>query len=277
MSRVSDTVVVLRKRAYREQDALLLLFSQAHGKLSAVARGARSPRGRLTASTEPLAVSRMELYQGRSTLFSVTEAELLSLNAGVRRDLLRTGRAAMLADVVDELTSDLDAAPAMYAALVAALEALAADRDPHPIFLHALWRLLAAAGLKPEFGRCQQCGAAWGNPPWFWRGGFGPVDRACRAAGDAALLPGALQWLSRMDAADATGTSASALGGVPAGAPVYAALEQLARDFLIYHLGRVPRAFRFWDAVAGVASSPPPSRGRPGPPEPSGAMKGVKA
>ena len=252
MSRFGDTVVVLRKRAYREQDALLLLFSQHHGKISAVARGARSPKGRLTASTEPLAVARMELYQGRSSLMTVAEAELVSLNAGVRRDLWRTGRAAMLADVVDELTSDLDASPAACDTLVAALAGLGADRDPTPVDLQALWQLLGAAGLKPEFDRCHQCGAPWTSPPWFWRGGVGPVDGACRTAGDSPLLPGALQWLRLADSQAGQGE----LGRVQAAPAVYAALDQQARDFLIYHVGRVPRAFRFWDAVAPLAAGP---------------------
>lgn len=253
MSRVADTVVVLRKRAYREQDALLLLFSQHHGKISAVARGARSVKGRLTASTEPLAVARMELYQGRSSLMTVTEAELVSLNAGVRRDLWRTGRAAMLADAADELTSDLDAAPGVYDTLVAALVSLGSDRDPTPVYLHALWRLLGAAGLKPEFDRCQQCGAPWTTPPWFWRGGAGPVDAACHMAGDSPLLPGALQWLRLMDGP----TGPAELGRVQAAPAVYAVLDQQVRDFLIYHVGRVPRAFRFWDAVAPMAAPRP--------------------
>ncbi len=252
MSRIADMVVVLRKRAYREQDALLLLFSQHHGKISAVARGARSVKGRLTASTEPLAVARMELYQGRSSLMTVTEAELVSLNAGVRRDLGRTGRAAILADAVDELTSDLDAAPGVYDTLVAALVSLGSDRDPTPVYLHALWRLLGAAGLKPEFDRCQQCGAPWTAPPWFWRGGAGPVDRACHRAGDSPLLPGALQWLRLMDSQ----TDPAELGRVQAAPAVYAVLDQQARDFLIYHVGRLPRAFRFWDAVAPLAAAP---------------------
>ncbi len=253
MSRVADMVVVLRKRAYREQDALLLLFSHHHGKISAVARGARSAKGRLTASTEPLAVARMELYQGRSSLMTVTEAELVSLNAGVRRDLWRTGRAAMLADAADELTSDLDAAPAVYDTLVAAFVSLGSDRDPTPVYLHALWRLLGAAGLKPEFDRCQHCGAPWTTPPWFWRAGAGPVDGACHMAGDTPLLPGALQWLRLMDAQ----TGPAELGRVQAAPAVYAVLDQQARDFLIYHVGRVPRAFRFWDAVAPMAAPRP--------------------
>ncbi len=254
MSRVADTVVVLRKRAYREQDALLLLFSQHHGKISAVARGARSAKGRLTASTEPLAVARMELYQGRSNLMTVTEAELVSLNAGVRRDLWRTGRAAMLADAADELTSDLDAAPGVYDTLVAALASLGSDRDPTPVYVHAMWRLLGAAGLKPEFDRCQQCGAPWSTPPWFWRGGAGPVDGPCHMAGDSPLLPGALQWLRLVDGQLESGE----MGRVQAAPAVYAVLDQQVRDFLIYHVGRVPRAFRFWDAVAPMASAPRP-------------------
>jgi DNA repair protein RecO (recombination protein O) len=259
VSRVSDTVVVLKKRPYREQDALLLLFSRAHGKLSAVARGARSPKGRLTAATEMLAVSKMDFFWGRSSLLTVTEAELVSLNGGVRRDLTRTGRAAMLADAVDELTSDHDAAPEVFDTLVEALDALGGDQSPTPVYLAALWRLMEAAGLKPDFSTCQQCGAPWTVPPWFWRGGTGPVDRACRAPGDAPLLPGALNWLRLTDRRQAS----AGLGSVVAAPAVYTALEQHSRDFLIYHLGRVPRAFRFWDEVAGIASRPgtPPSRG----------------
>lgn len=259
MSRFSDVVVVLRKRPYREQDALILLLTRDHGKMSAVARGARSSKGRLVAATEPLAVSQMALYQGRSSLLTVTEAELVSLNGGVRRDLARTGRAAMLADLADELTSEHDPVPSLYDALVASLEALGGPGDPTPVYLAAFWRFMECAGLKPDFRQCQQCGQAWRDPPWFWRGGTGPVDAACRNAGDQPLPPAALHWLRLTDRERPDGER----GRIQAGPAVYAAVEQLERDFLTFHVGRVPRAFRFWDEVGGVAAAgataPPPS------------------
>lgn len=250
MAELSDRVLILRHRPYREQDVLLTCFGQRYGKVSAVAKSARSPKSRLGAGVQGLALAHLTLYRGRSSLLTVTDAQLETIFPGIRRDLDRTGRAAMLADMVDELCSDQDAAPGAFAVVVEAFGALDQGRPPTPVFLTGFWQLMREAGLKPDFHRCQECDQEVNAAQAAWRTGSGPVCQRCWKASDTRLPAGALIWLRRAES-----LSGNRLGLVTGSASLMEGLEGQAREHFAHHVGRLPRAFRFWDQLGPMRGS----------------------
>jgi DNA repair protein RecO (recombination protein O) len=241
-----DRALVLRTRPYREHDLLVTVFGEHLGKVGAVARGAHRPTSALAAGTQLLAVSDVRLHQGRSSLWTLAGADLVQSYPRVRADLERTARAAMLADALDELWSEHDPAPASFRILVAALEAL--DRGGHPatVFLAGLWRLLGEAGLKPSWDTCQECGGrAVGETAW--RDGSGPVCARCRTPADHGLKFGTLTLLRYWER-----LPPERWGDGRGSRDHMTQLERLTRDHLLYHTGRIPRAFRFWQQVQGT-------------------------
>lgn len=245
MAEVRDRVVVLRHRPYRENDALVTAFGQSQGKLSAVARGVRSMKGHLAAGVQALTLAQWTLYQGRSSLMTVTQAEAERHYPHIRQDLERTARAAMLADLVDELWSEHDADRAAFRLLEEGLAGLEGGRPPAALFLAGLWQLLREGGFKPDFAECSACGAPLGDGPAGWRAATGPLCARCRAGSDAVIPPGGLAWLRRAEL-----LPPDRLGTVVASRRMLNELERQAHDYVVYHLGRVPRAFRFWDQIA---------------------------
>lgn len=243
MARERDRAVVLRQRPYRERDALVTLFGERLGKVAAVAKGVRAAKSRLAAGLQTLALARVDLYMGRSSLLTVTSAELETVFPRIRGDLERMGRAAMCADLVDELTSEHDPLPGTFGVLVGALAALDDGRKPAEVFVTAAWHLLREAGLKPDLSRCAGCGGPLG-PETAWRPGAGPVSGRCRTGGDRPVRPASLAWLEKVE-----GEPPEAWGG-PAPPGAAAEAERWVRDFVIEHVGRVPRAFRVFDQVA---------------------------
>jgi DNA repair protein RecO (recombination protein O) len=243
-----DRMLVLRSRPYREHDALVTLFGERLGKVAAVARGALRSAGRLQGACQVLAVSWFGLHEGRSTLWTVTAGDLDRLFPRVRADLGRMGRAAMLADTVDELMSERDAAPDTFRTVVEALTALDDGRSPAVVFASALWRLLKEAGFMPDIGTCHQCGAAIGDTAW-WRPGHGPVCARCRTPADTLVRAGGLSLLRYWDR-----LPPERIGQGSGPSAVLRQLEQLAVDQLVYHTGRVPRAYRVWQQVADLAA-----------------------
>jgi DNA repair protein RecO (recombination protein O) len=277
MSTIQDHVLVLKSRPYRDHDALVTGFGRHHGKMAAVARGARTAKSRLAAGVQALTLAHWTLYQGRSALLTVTQADAERHYPRLRQDLDRMGRAAMLADLVDELWSDGDAAPDTFAWLAQGWAALDEGRAPTAVFLADLWHLLREAGLKPDFSICAVCGLPLGDAAG-WRDGAGPVCRECRREEDAPLSVAGLAWLRRAEAAPP-----DRLGLVVADAGVLARLERQARAYVAYHLGRLPRAFRVWDemqedgpqairvdAVVGRPRAPTGTRGTAGAVDESG-------
>lgn len=249
MAELRDRVVVLRHRPYREHDALVTCLGERLGKFSAVARGAHAPKSRLTAGVQAMALSQMVMYQGRSSLWTVTQSELERLYPRVRADLERTARAAMLVDVVDELCSEHDAAPQSFRILTASLLALDDGRPPTAVFLTGLWMLVREAGLMPDMMHCHGCGTALEGRA-YWRSGEGPVCGQCRHGDDRELQGGALALLQKWSA-----LGLDRVGLVTGSGAILAGLEQEAREHFLHHVGRLPRAFRFWDQVGPVMTA----------------------
>jgi hypothetical protein len=73
--------IVLRSIRYGEADRILHLYTPDHGRVSAIAKGARRSRSRFGARLEPFFHVRAVLHQGRSDLLTVTAAERAAMKA----------------------------------------------------------------------------------------------------------------------------------------------------------------------------------------------------
>jgi len=153
--------VVLGAIAYGEADRVVTLFSRTHGKLGAMARGARKSRSRFGAA--------LSLYvTGEATLRERRGAELMTLESFHARrdfsslalDVVRLGHAAYATELVRELTVPHRPDPPLYDLLVE-LYATVAERPPRASTLRAFeLRLLEELGLAPALDRCVSCAAA---------------------------------------------------------------------------------------------------------------------
>jgi DNA repair protein RecO (recombination protein O) len=148
--------VVLRRMDFGEADRLLTLYSQAEGKLRAIAKGIRKTMSRRSGHLELFTQSDLLLTRGRD-LDLVTQAETVKSFRGVREDLLRTSYAYQLAELIDGLTEDRQPNPALFDALVQALSALESHSDPRVVVAHFLLAVLDASGFRPQLTECVSC------------------------------------------------------------------------------------------------------------------------
>lgn len=165
MAQYHDQVIVLKARAYRDHDALLTMFGRRTGKFGAIAKGARRPKSKLAGQLNPLTFSQATIYHGRSTLDTVTEAELQKGFPRISEDLERLGWAMVLADVVDQLWPEREPSEESFLVLLAALDALNAGRASASVGLAAGFRFLAIAGFSPAWERCSQCARPFQRGP----------------------------------------------------------------------------------------------------------------
>ena len=257
MAEVRDRVLVLRHRPYREHDALLVGFGRTQGKFSAVARGVRSSRSHLAAGVQALTLTDMTVYRGRSSLYTIAAADAVRHYPRIRENLERTARAAMLADMLDELWSEHDAAPDAFSLVVEAFSALDEGRPAPAVFLAAFWQIMRQAGFALDLSRCSACGAALDEDPQpGFRAASGPVCGRCRIPGDEELPSASRAWLRRAET-----LSPDRLGTVLGSRALMEALERQAKHYILYHLGRMPRAFRFWEQVSGPLADAGPEEG----------------
>lgn len=151
-----DTGVVLRTYKLGEADRIVVILTEHHGKVRAVAKGVRKTMSKFGARLEPLSHVRLLLYQGRE-LDIVSQAESVESLAPLVSDLDHLTNGLALVEAVDQMTLDREPAPHVYRMLVGALKTVA-ERSSPLIVAAFYWKLLASEGVRPELDECVRCG-----------------------------------------------------------------------------------------------------------------------
>jgi DNA repair protein RecO (recombination protein O) len=152
--------IVLRSIRYGEADRVLHLYTPGHGRLGAIAKGARRARSRFGARLEPFFRIRAVLHEGRGDLLTVTSVDTVAAHAGLRDHASTLDAAARACDAVARLFETGDPHPDVFRLLANELALLASD-PAHARAGNGLafrLKLLVAAGIVPQLGACAACG-----------------------------------------------------------------------------------------------------------------------
>jgi DNA repair protein RecO (recombination protein O) len=155
--------IVLRSIRYGEADRILHLYTPEHGRLGAIAKGARRARSRFGARLEPFFQIGMVLHEGRGDLYTVTAVDTIDARPGLRDSAEGLDAAARACDAVARLFETDDPHPEVFALLANELTLLAST-PTHPAAarpengLAFRLKLLLAAGIVPQLGSCASCG-----------------------------------------------------------------------------------------------------------------------
>jgi DNA repair protein RecO (recombination protein O) len=178
--------IVLRSIRYGEADRILHIYSPDHGRMSAIAKGARRTRSRFGARLEPFFHLRMLLYQShppRSDLHTVTSAETVDAHGPLRERAASLDAAARACDAVARLFESGDPSPPVFHLLSNELRLLDDDeRAAAPAHQLAFrLKLLVAGGFTPQLATCASCGEA-DHLSGFSGAAGGVVCSACEAS-----------------------------------------------------------------------------------------------
>lgn len=172
-----DTAVVLRTHKLGEADRVVVLLTEEHGKVRAVARGVRKTTSKFGARLEPMSHVRLLLAEGRD-LDIVSQADTVESLAPLMNDLDHLTSGLAILEAVDQITPDREPAPELYRMLVGALRTIA--QRPSALVVAAFyWKLLALEGVRPELDACVRCGEE-GPIVAFDVGEGGVLCRSCR-------------------------------------------------------------------------------------------------
>ena len=185
-----DTAVVLRTYRLGEADRIVVLMTEHHGKVRAVAKGVRKTTSKFGARLEPMSHVRLLLYQGRE-LDIVSQAESVETLAPLVGDLDHLTHGLAMLEAVDQLALEREPSPHLYKMLVGALRTVA-QRSGTLVVPAFYWKLLASEGVRPELHECVHCGE--GDPlVAFDMAQGGALCRTCRSG--APLSAGALELM----------------------------------------------------------------------------------
>src|ERR1700745_2216218 len=105
----STEAVVLRSIRLGEADRVLHLYTAAHGRVGAVARGGGKTMSRSGPRLEPLSHVELVLHRGRGELATVTAAQLVRSHREAREDYYRLSVGTIGAEAMLRLFSEEEA------------------------------------------------------------------------------------------------------------------------------------------------------------------------
>ena len=150
------TGVVLRTYKLAESDRIVVLLTEEHGKVRAVAKGVRKTRSKFGGRLEPMSHVHLLLHEGRD-LDIVNQVESVESLAPLVVDLDHMTQGLAVLEAVDQMAMDREPNPQLYRMLVGVLRTIATSDSPLvvPAFF---WKLLSLEGVRPELDVCVRCG-----------------------------------------------------------------------------------------------------------------------
>ncbi len=236
MATFETEAVVLRGIRYSEADVVLALFTRSHGRVSAIAKGARRTTSKLGGRLQPGVTASVTIHEGRGDLGTIRGASVVDAHAGLWVAGHRLQAAACVLETVMRVMPEAEPSEETWHLLGRTL-GLLAHADPagpgparlHPLVLGCQAKLLVVSGLLPVLGTCVRCGA--GGPLTAFSATAGGV--LCDACGTGAerVEPDAVAALAGLVGRPL----AEAVAAVPP--PAAAGVERMIGLVLREHLG----------------------------------------
>lgn len=196
--------IVLRESDSKESDKILTVLTGEMGRISVIAKGARSRRSKVSAAAQLLAYSEMVLSESHGWQY-LAEASTIELFDGIRGDIELLSLGSYFAELVDYVTTDDTEAGELLSLLLNALYALGTLHRPPELVKAAFeMRLMAMIGFEPLVDSCCVCGEAAPAEPVLDLQGGTLLCRSCAGNGHIApLTSGTLQALRHVLYGDA--------------------------------------------------------------------------
>jgi DNA repair protein RecO (recombination protein O) len=154
------TAIVLRTIEFSETSLIVTLLTRQFGRVSALAKGARRPKGPFEGSLDLLAVCRVVVIRKTNdTLDLLTEAKLHRRFRGGERSLERLYGGYYVADMLRQfLSDDHDPHPDVYDLAIQTLQQIDGTGDVASSLAFFDAQLLRMLGHAPGTDRCTDCG-----------------------------------------------------------------------------------------------------------------------
>ena len=160
MPTYSARIIVLKKTKLAEMDLIVTGFNSDGQQLRLVVKGGRKPGSRRGSHLELFCQTDIVMHLGRSSMYTVTEAQLVNPHSGCRLDIEHSAAAAAISELVEVLSREADAEPRLFLLLEAALDTLekTAIAGLELMVAAALLKIIAQVGFQPNLESCLVCG-----------------------------------------------------------------------------------------------------------------------
>lgn len=161
MSEIIKTkAVVIKKLDYGDTSKIATFFTEDHGKISAIIKGARSPKSKMGSVVDILNTIQIVYYKkaGRDIQL-IKSADLISHYSNLKSDLDKLKYASAVAELLLNLTLEDESHPKLYKGTVRILDLMNESGDPAEYyFVKFLIFFLKETGYELQLDRCSICG-----------------------------------------------------------------------------------------------------------------------
>lgn len=151
--------IVVGSADFGEAHRIVRFLAADRGRVSVLARGARTSKKRFAGMLDPGTRLRVQLVRGRGSLWVMGDTDRLGGPKRAREELERIAMLAYACEVCGALASEEQPAPKLMKLLLVFLALLEADPTPGAASVLALEaKALTFSGLAPALVRCAECG-----------------------------------------------------------------------------------------------------------------------
>lgn len=159
MGLLKTSGIVIKQVNFSEADKILTILTRDHGKIQALAKGARKTKNPFLASTQLFCYSDFIFYQGKSMIY-VNQAELRESFYDLRTNLENLTYASYILELINIATQEHQREEKFFLLLVHTLKHITYSKkmDINLIILAFQGKLIALSGYAPHLENCVSCG-----------------------------------------------------------------------------------------------------------------------
>ncbi|MBM7597935.1 DNA repair protein RecO (recombination protein O) [Virgibacillus halotolerans] len=150
--------LIIRTQDYGESHKLVTIISKKLGKFTALARGAKKPKSRMAAVTQPFIYARLFVYVN-SGLSTIQQGEMIYSFRAIREDIIKTAYAAYVTELTDKLMETKSPDVYLFDELYQTMSWIKEHEDADiPLMMYEL-KLFHKGGFAPTVDQCSNCGS----------------------------------------------------------------------------------------------------------------------
>lgn len=197
MALIKVTGIVMRYANYKDYDRIITLFTLQHGKITALARGARRPKSTLLNASEQFCMAEYVLIQ-RKDRYIITSSTILDSFYDIRSDIDSYYAASYFSAVCQAIIQEEQPEEELYSIFAKLLAYLShSDTNKFVNLIIALCILIDTTGFRPEINFCGRCGESLKEDEVYYNVETGVFTcRSCKKPQDVKMSKSAIKVLA---------------------------------------------------------------------------------
>lgn len=150
--------IILRKKVFGENEAMLTLFCKKIGKIQCVARGFKKTKGKGSSNIQAFTYGDFLLFKGKN-LYQISQSDFKKSFYKIQEDVMKLSYGSYLLELTESSIIEGESNPRLFDLLIKILEIMNNKKvDIETIVKAYEVKLMMYAGYMPMLKECVSCG-----------------------------------------------------------------------------------------------------------------------